>query len=72
MDMTTPVVRGLVALALGLAALAGVNTVLRALFVPDWLARFAVLIGFLMVIAVTLSAVFLRKRSSHTGETNNC
>jgi hypothetical protein len=66
MDMNLPVVRALVALALGLAALAGLDVVMRAIGVPDWLPRFVVLAGFVIVIAVTLAPVLVRTRSKGT------
>jgi hypothetical protein len=66
MSMNNSGVRVLVALALGLAALAGLDAVLRALLLPDWLPRLAVLVGFLMVIAVTIAVGLTRKPSNET------
>lgn len=56
-------VRVLVALALGLAALSGVSTVMRALGLPEWAATLAVLLGLVAVISVVVTVALRRDRS---------
>jgi hypothetical protein len=66
MDMNSSAVRVAVTFAVGLAALAGLDAAMRALSLPHWLPRLAVLVGFVIVIAVAIVAGVVRKPSNAT------
>lgn len=66
MNRNNSIVRASVALALGLAALAGLDAVLRALALPDWLPRLAVLVGFMIVMLIAIVVGLVRTPSDET------